>query len=102
MDFHLEFSPKAFDTKISHQQKLLLIGSCFTEQIGNKLAQHKFSTLDNPNGILFNPVSIARSVGSYVQNKQYTETDLFTKMNAGTVGNTIAVFRTLIKQAVCK
>ena len=77
MDFHLEFSPKPFDTKISHRQKLLLIGSCFTEQIGGKLALHKFNVLDNPNGILFNPVSIANSILSYIGNKQYSETELF-------------------------
>ena len=33
--------------------------------------------LDNPNGILFNPSSIAKSVSSYIDNKQYTESDLF-------------------------
>lgn len=77
MDFRLEFTPKPFDIKISHQQKLLLIGSCFTEQIGTKLANHKFTVLDNPNGILFNPVSIAKSISSYISNKQYTGTDLF-------------------------
>jgi GSCFA family len=77
MEFHLEFTPKPFDTKINHRQNLLLIGSCFTEQIGTKLANHKFAVLDNPNGILFNPTSIARSISSYINNKQYTETDLF-------------------------
>jgi len=77
MDFHLEFSPKPFDVKISHRQNLLLVGSCFTEQIGNKLAGHKFSVLDNPNGILFNPVSISRSVISYIEENQYSEKDLF-------------------------
>jgi len=77
MDLHLEFTPKPFDIKINHQQNLLLIGSCFTEQIGSKLSNHKFSVLDNPNGILFNPVSITRSVSSYIDNKQYSETDLF-------------------------
>jgi len=77
MDFRLEFTPKPFDIKINHQQNLLLIGSCFTEQIGSKLSNHKFSVLDNPNGILFNPVSITRSVSSYIDNKQYSETDLF-------------------------
>ena len=77
MNFHLEFSPKPFDTQIRHQHQLFLIGSCFTEQIGNKLSQHKFRVLDNPNGILFNPVSIAKSVSSYISNKQYSETDLF-------------------------
>jgi len=77
MDFHLEFSPKPFDVKINHQHNLLLIGSCFTEQIGTKLANHKFSVLDNPNGILFNPVSISKSISSYIDNKQYSESDLF-------------------------
>jgi hypothetical protein len=77
MDFHLEFTPKPFDLKINHQQNLLLIGSCFTEQIGSKLSNHKFSVLDNPNGILFNPVSICKSISSYINNKQYSEADLF-------------------------
>jgi len=77
MDFHLEFSPKPFDKKINHQHHLLLVGSCFTEQIGTKLSSHKFSVLDNPNGILFNPVSITRSITSYLVNKQYTASDLF-------------------------
>lgn len=77
MDFRLEFTPKPFDIKISHRHNLLLVGSCFTEQIGNKLSHHKFTVLDNPHGILFNPVSITRSVSSYIHNKQYTAGDLF-------------------------
>jgi len=76
MDFRLEFTPKPFDIKISHQHNLLLIGSCFTEQIGSKLSNHKFDVLDNPNGILFNPSSISKSILSYINHKQYTEADL--------------------------
>ena len=77
MDFHLEFTPKPFAVKIGHQQKLMLIGSCFTEQVGAKLSAHKFTVLDNPNGILFNPASISRSIASYIENKQYGAADLF-------------------------
>jgi len=55
----------------------MLVGSCFTEQIGNKLGQHKFSVIENPNGILFNPVSISNAVTSYAENKTYEETELF-------------------------
>ncbi|HMG82746.1 MAG TPA: GSCFA domain-containing protein [Ferruginibacter sp.] len=77
MDFHLNFDPKPFAVKIEHHQKLLLIGSCFTENIGSKLRQLKFSVLENPNGILFNPVSIATSLNSYIENKQYKEEELF-------------------------
>jgi hypothetical protein len=77
MDFHLEFSPKPFASLINHRHKLLLIGSCFTENIGSKLKQHKFSVLENPNGILFNPISIATSLISYIENKQYIKEELF-------------------------
>ena len=77
MELHLEFSPRPFSQKINHRHHLLLVGSCFTENIGSKLKQLKFSVLENPNGILFNPVSIAKSVQSYIQNKQYTADNLF-------------------------
>jgi hypothetical protein len=77
MEFRVEFNPKQFNHKINHQHKLLLIGSCFTENIGTKLKQLKFSLLENPNGILFNPISIATAVESYIANKEYTSADIF-------------------------
>jgi hypothetical protein len=77
MNFHLEFSPKPFNTKIVHQDNLLLIGSCFTENIGSKFKLNKFSVLENPNGILFNPISIAKSITSYIENKTFKQDDLF-------------------------
>lgn len=77
MVFRSEFTPKPFSTKIKHTDKLLLIGSCFTEQIGKKLTAHKFDVLENPNGILFNPISIAKALRSYVEEKIYSEEELF-------------------------
>jgi hypothetical protein len=77
MEFHLEFTPKSPAKRITLNNKLLLIGSCFTENIGEKLRNHKFDLLQNPNGILFNPVSITKSISSYISNKRYTEQDLF-------------------------
>lgn len=53
------------------------MGSCFTEHIGNALAEMKFSVLQNPSGILFGPDSVCKSLQSYVQNKLITENDLF-------------------------
>jgi hypothetical protein len=77
MDFHLEFSPGPFAQKINHQHKLLLMGSCFTENMGDKLAAHKFSVLQNPNGILFNPVSVKEAIENYMADKVMDESDLF-------------------------
>jgi propanediol dehydratase small subunit len=45
---------------LSHQNKLLTIGSCFSQVIGQRLANHKFDVLVNPYGTIFNPISIAR------------------------------------------
>jgi hypothetical protein len=77
MDFRLEFSPKPFAQKINHQHKLLLMGSCFTEKIGDKLRAYKFTLLQNPNGILFNPVSVKEAIQNYIANKVIKENDLF-------------------------
>ncbi len=43
---------------ISHKHGIVLIGSCFTDNIGRKLSQNKFSVTVNPYGILYNPRSI--------------------------------------------
>lgn len=77
MKFHFEFDIKKLPSSIHHQQKLLLMGSCFTESIGEKLNRHKFTILENPNGILFNPISVAAAINSYIENRQVTESDIF-------------------------
>ncbi len=77
MDFHLAFTPPAFTQKIKHTHSLFLIGSCFTENIGSKLKQLKFSVLENPHGILFNPISIVHAMDAYIQNRQYIAADIF-------------------------
>lgn len=77
MDFHLDFKPKAFPEKIDHKHQIFLAGSCFTEHIGAKLAQHKFNILQNPNGILFNTASLSQSIINYIDHKIYNPEELF-------------------------
>ncbi len=62
---------------ITYNDAVMLTGSCFTEHIGNHLKNVKFQVLQNPNGILFDPISVCNSLVSYVDNKKYTEADLF-------------------------
>ena len=77
MKFRFELDVKKLTTPITHQHKLLLIGSCFTENMGEKLEKFKFTTLQNPHGILFNPVSVAEALTDYVEARRYAEADLF-------------------------
>ncbi len=77
MEFQLPIQLNNLPEPITYQDKLLVVGSCFTEHIGNKLGELKFNLLQNPNGILFDPYSVAHSLVSYVHNKPYTADDLF-------------------------
>jgi len=77
MQFQLPIQIKSPEKLINYRDQILLIGSCFTEHIGNSLSELKFSTLQNPNGILFDPRSVCSSLISYVENKQYKKEDLF-------------------------
>ncbi|MBV9988758.1 MAG: GSCFA domain-containing protein [Chitinophagaceae bacterium] len=77
MKFHFEFDIKKPQRPIQHPQKLLLVGSCFTENIGEKLRKHKFDTLENPNGILFNPISVAEALEAYIDDVKINAADIF-------------------------
>lgn len=73
----LDVDIKSPSEKITYSDKIFLIGSCFTEHIGRRLEEFKFAVLQNPNGILFDPVSVSKSLSSYVGNKRYKQADLF-------------------------
>lgn len=60
-----------------YEDKLLLLGSCFAQNIGSKLAFYKFQSVTNPFGIIFNPMALQRLVQDAVANKTYTEQDVF-------------------------
>ena len=77
MQFQLSIDLPKLPISISYQDKILLIGSCFTEHISERLSVHKFMTCSNPHGILFNPLSVAKSLESYVDGKMYVEDELF-------------------------
>ncbi len=77
MDLQIPIQISTLSTPINYQDNIMLMGSCFTEHIGEKLDELKFSVLQNPNGILFDPASVVSSLVSYIQNKQYQTEELF-------------------------
>jgi len=62
---------------IDYQGRLLLMGSCFVENMGDKLAYHKFQLLQNPFGILFHPLAIENLVQRALEDSRYKETEVF-------------------------
>ncbi len=77
MEFMLHMDLKKIPEPIEYGNKVMLMGSCFTEHIGKAMAELKFDVLQNPNGILFGPDAVCKSLLSYVANQQYTDEELF-------------------------
>ena len=62
---------------IDYHSNLLLIGSCFVENMGAKLDYFKFQNLQNPFGILFHSQAIENLITHAIHNKVYNEDDVF-------------------------
>ena len=62
---------------IDYNSKVLLLGSCFAENIGEKLEHFKFQNTVNPFGIMFHPKAIETLISNAINNKKYVEKDLF-------------------------
>ena len=78
MDFRTILLRKKSNIDINYHTNILAIGSCFAENIGSKLQNHRFSTTINPFGILFNPVSIAQGLLLLMsEDFEFGEKDIF-------------------------
>ncbi len=62
--------------KLDHQMPVLLMGSCFTENIGRQLERYLFPVCINPFGVTYNPLSVKRSLEALMQKEAYMEEDL--------------------------
>jgi len=55
--------------KITQDTRVLTLGSCFAEVMGQQLQHTKLSVLNNPFGTIFNPVSIAHLLEQSIENQ---------------------------------
>lgn len=77
MKFKLTLEATTSKNALQYQDKIMLLGSCFTENMGAKLQRHLFDIKENPHGILFNPISVIHALQDYIENKHYVASDLF-------------------------
>jgi hypothetical protein len=63
--------------EVSYHDLNMMFGSCFAESMGNKFIEHKFRTDLNPFGVLYNPESIAMSIGRLLENNAFGTEKLF-------------------------
>ncbi len=64
------------EQRIVYGDKLLFLGSCFADEIGNICKGLGFDALVNPFGVLFNPASISQSVERLESGKDFTKDDV--------------------------
>lgn len=62
--------------EISYKDSIVSVGSCFSENIGKKLAERKFKININPFGQQYNPLSVSNAILRLINAEPYTESDL--------------------------
>ena len=62
MELQTKVNIKPSEEKIGYQDKILLLGSCFADNIGEKFSEYYFQTTINPFGTLYNPASIMQAI----------------------------------------
>lgn len=67
---------------ISYENKITMLGSCFSDNIGGRLRDYGFDVLINPFGTLYNPISIMQSVEMLLSDNIFTKEDCM-EMGAG-------------------
>ncbi len=71
----VEITPS--EVKITYEDKIMTLGSCFAENMGKKMQDSYFETDINPFGVLYNPVSIKNSIELLLKGKLLEENNLF-------------------------
>ena len=57
---------------ISYNDKIMMLGSCFSDSIGTQLKNFGFDVCVNPFGTLYNPASILSSIRRLISGDPFT------------------------------
>lgn len=77
MKFRTEIPVSESILRIDHKSSMMLLGSCFSQNIGLRLQEGNFDVDVNPFGVLYNPASIEKSLKILLSKKLFTIEDLF-------------------------
>jgi hypothetical protein len=62
--------------QLNHRHRIMSMGSCFADNVGERLKSGGFCLDANPFGVLYNPLSIAEALSQMLHSKRYTAADL--------------------------
>ena len=76
MNLQTKITVAAPDFLIDYNSRLMMLGSCFAENMGSKFSYYKSDVDVNPCGIIYNPLSVANVLRLIVEGKQFEKSDL--------------------------
>ena len=76
MKFRTEIEVAPLAEGLEYGAKIFALGSCFAENISERLKRAKFSIASNPFGILFNPASIAAAIDRLADARSFAVCDI--------------------------
>lgn len=62
--------------ELNHEDAIMSLGSCFSDNIANKFSDFKFNILSNPFGVLYNPISISQSLNRIISGQNYSDDEI--------------------------
>lgn len=77
MEFRTTIKPADHQGRVNHSTPIMLVGSCFSDNIGRRLENDMFDVEVNPFGTLYNPASISSALSDIIACREFGETDLF-------------------------
>lgn len=77
MNFTTKIPISKYPNLIDYNSKIISLGSCFAENMGEKFEYFKFQNTVNPFGIIFNPISIEKLIHRAINKIEFTESDIF-------------------------
>jgi hypothetical protein len=76
MELRTKLNIEPFQEKITYNDGVMFIGSCFASSIGSRMEMGHMPVMINPAGAVFNPVSVCNTIDTIISEKEFTLEDL--------------------------
>ena len=77
MEFRTTIKIPPSPDRITFNDPVMFIGSCFATSIGNKLEAGRMPVMINPSGTVYNPVSVTNTLQTIASGRNYKKEDLY-------------------------
>lgn len=77
MELRTTFNIEPSRDKISYNDPVMFIGSCFASSIGSQMEMGRMQVMINPAGAVFNPVSVCNTIDTITSGKEFVQDDLY-------------------------